>query len=146
MNEHLRGLDIEHRFVALLLGVWEPDSRRLRLADSGVPQPMVFRDGRLREVDVLGVPLGRLEDLTYAEDLVALRPGDLVVMVSDGVEDCVDPTGRPFGREGVERTLRGLAGKPASEIAAALAAASAEHSLGSEGELDDRTIVVLRAK
>ena len=107
---------------------------------------MVFREGRLQEVDVLGVPLGRLEDLSYAEELVALRPGDLVVMVSDGVEDCVDPGGRTFGREGVEETLRRLAGKSASEIAAALAAASVDHALGSEGEPDDRTIVVLRAR
>jgi len=146
MNHQLRDLNIEHRFVALLLGVYEPDSRRLRLSDSGVPQPLLLTDGELREVNVSGVPLGRLEDLTYTEEIISLRPGDVVVLVSDGVEDCIDSQGRAFGREGVEKTLGPVAEGSAQEIADALVAATSEHSLGGDGELDDRTIVVLKAR
>jgi len=145
MNHQLRELNIEHRFVALLLGVYEPDTRQLRLSDSGVPQPLLLRGGRPHSVDVSGVPLGRLKDLTYTEEIISLGPGDVVVFLSDGVEDCVDTEGRPFGRDGVEEALIPLAEKSAQQIADGLAAATSEHKLGSDGELDDRTIVVLKA-
>ena len=146
MNHQLRDLNIEHRFVALLLAVYEPEERRMRVSDSGVPQPLLVREGRLETIDVTGVPLGRLEDLSYKEELLSLRPGDVVAFLSDGVEDCVDVEGRAFGREGVERTLLSLAGGTAQEIAEGLAAATEEHCLGSTGELDDRTLVVLKAR
>ena len=146
MNHQLRDLNIEHRFVALLLGIYEPDSRRLRLSDSGVPQPLLLRNGEPETVDVSGIPLGRLEDLTYGEEIISLRPGDVVIFLSDGVEDCVDTAGAEFGRERVEEVLLSMAGRSAQEIADALVAATEEHCLGGAGELDDRTIVVLKAR
>lgn len=146
MNQQLRDLDIEHRFVALLLGVYEPDSKRLRLSDSGVPQPLLVRQGHTRTVDVSGVPLGRLEDLSYNEEIVSLRLGDVVVLLSDGVEDGFDSVGRAFGRQAVEEAVTRAAGGSAQEIADALAAATREHCLGSIGEQDDRTIVVLKSR
>lgn len=146
MNQQLRILNIEHRFVALLLGVYEPEARRLRLSDSGVPQPLVFSGGELREVDVSGIPLGRLEDLTYNEEIISLKPGDVVVLISDGVEDCLDASGRAFGQKGIKEALVSVTHQSAQEIAELLAAATEEHSLGSDGELDDRTIVVLKAR
>lgn len=132
--------------MALLLAVYEPDTRRLRIADSGVPQPLLLRQGETQTIDVLGVPLGRLEDLTYNEEIVPLRPGDVLVFLSDGVEDCVDTQGLAFGREAVCRVSVPLVDRSAQEIANALVTATEEYCLGSEGELDDRTVVVIKAK
>jgi serine phosphatase RsbU (regulator of sigma subunit)/ubiquinone/menaquinone biosynthesis C-methylase UbiE len=146
MNVQLRELNIEHRFVALLLAVFEPDAMRLRISDSGVPQPLLIRRGQAQVVDVTGVPLGRLEDLTYREELIPIIPGDVVVLVSDGVEDCVAIDRKPFGRERIERVAIETAHGSAQQIADALLAASEDYSLGSDGEMDDRTIVVMKAR
>jgi sigma-B regulation protein RsbU (phosphoserine phosphatase) len=146
MNAQLRELNIEHRFVALLLAVFEPDAMRLRISNSGVPQPILIRRGQAQVIDVTGVPLGRLEDLTYGEELIPIIPGDVVVLVSDGVEDCVAIDHKPFGRERIERVVNETAQGSAQEIADALMAASEDYSLGSDGEMDDRTILVMKAR
>ena len=146
MNVQLRDLNIEHRFVALLLVVYEPDSKRLRISDSGVPQPLHVRGGVARTIEVSGVPLGRLEALSYHEEILALTPGDVLVLLSDGVEDRPAADGQPFGRERIEAVVIEAASGSAQEIADALMVASGNYSLGSDGEMDDRTIVVLKAR
>jgi serine phosphatase RsbU (regulator of sigma subunit) len=146
MNDQLRDLDIEHRFVALLLAVYEPDARRLRLSDSGVPQPFVLRRGRSRTIEVSGVPLGRLEDLTYQEELISVIPGDIVVFVSDGVEDCGAALGETFDRDEMEKVVARVADRSAHEIARAILRATEARCAGKDSELDDRTIVVLKAR
>ena len=146
MNAQLRDLNIEHRFVALLLVVVEPDSKRLRISDSGVPQPLLVRDGAPSTIEVSGVPLGRLEALSYHEEIVAMTPGNVLVLLSDGVEDRAAADGQPFGREQIEKVVMEAASGSAQEIADALMVASGNHGLGSDGEMDDRTIVVLKAR
>lgn len=146
MNVQLRDLNIEHRFVALLLVVYEPDAKRLRISDSGVPQPLLVHGGLPSTIDVSGVPLGRLEALSYHEEIIPLTPDDVLVLLSDGVEDCAAADGRPFGRERVESVVSEIAHRSAQEIAEALLAASGSYSMGGDGEMDDRTIVVLKAR
>ena len=145
MNQHLRGLNIEHRFVALLLAIYEPDSRRVRLSDSGVPQPLRLHQGRLETIEVSGLPLGRIKDVEYQEDIVGLTPGDVLVLLSDGVEDCLGSDGEPFGREGIERVLLDTQEGTAQQIADAILAAAEDHCLGRDREVDDRTLVVMKA-
>lgn len=145
MNQHLRKLNIEHRFVALLLAIYEPDSRRVRLSDSGVPQPMRLRRDRAETIDISGLPLGRIEDVEYREEIVGLAPGDVLVLLSDGVEDCLGSDDEPFGRDGVGRVLQGARQGAAQQIADTILAAAEEHCQGRNRELDDRTVVVLKA-
>jgi len=60
---------------------------KLRVANAGHPMPMRFdRDGRSEELDVSGTLLGVFEDQKYKTREFQLKPGDKLLIYSDGVE------------------------------------------------------------
>jgi serine phosphatase RsbU (regulator of sigma subunit) len=100
----------------------------------------VLCDGKVQEIMLPSPPLGVLGD-RYAHCEVQLKPGDLVVWLSDGLIETADPSGEPFGFDQVERVLAG--GGTASQVRDRLLAKVAAHSQGAP-PADDRTLVVLR--
>ena len=145
LNRELRSLEIGRRFVAMLCALWEPGERRLSFAAAGVPQPYRVHNGRVETVEVRGLPVGGLDDSTYEVVEVALVPGDVVLLCSDGLEDCVDKNGTRFGDGALEAKLRALAAAPAQAIADGLLEESERFAGDSEASSDDRTVVVLQA-
>jgi sigma-B regulation protein RsbU (phosphoserine phosphatase) len=95
---------------AALIGL----DRRVRFTSAGHVAPYVARpagDGRV-QIDALvarGNPLG-IGTGTGAAAVVeqTLRPGDLVLFYSDGLIDCVSPTGERLGDRRMQRLLRDI--------------------------------------
>ena len=58
---------------------------------------MICRDGAIINLRVEGVPLGLLPDRDYEEIRFEARPGDLVVLFSDGVSDHLSEDGEEYG-------------------------------------------------
>jgi sigma-B regulation protein RsbU (phosphoserine phosphatase) len=144
MNYKLLGLGIDNRFLALALGVYDAGDRSLVLANSGLPHPLLVRDGEVSPIRVVGVPLGLLPDRSYEEEVVLLETGDVVVIATDGIDESHNRQDEEFGTERVQQTLAELAGGSAREIADGLLAASQEWAGGAEA-WDDSTVVVLKA-
>ena len=73
------------------------------------------------------------------------RPGDVLVLRTDGVEDARDPDGQRFGEERVIAAVGAAAagGASADAVAEAIDAAVAAHERGGPRR-DDRAVVVLR--
>lgn len=144
MNYKLLGLGIDNRFLALALGVYDAGDRSLVLANSGLPHPLLVRDGEVSPIRVVGVPLGLLPDRSYEEEVVLLETGDAVVIATDGIDESHNRQDEEFGTERVQQTVAELAGGSAREIADGLLAASQEWAGGAEA-WDDSTVVVLKA-
>lgn len=162
LNSTLHGLGFLNRFVALTLATYAPASRRLRIANGGLPHPLHLQrqaDGgyEVRNLEVGGVPLGLLADRRYDTIEVVLAPGDLVIIASDGIEEALDRHGVELGGQRMAEALARLAGAPtpgtagaaepsarsARDLAQGLLDVVHRHALGTESS-DDRTIVVLR--
>ena len=143
MNRKLQRLGLDNRFVAMLFCVYEAEERILRVANAGLPYPYLVREGRPKKLEVGGVPLGLLAGQRYQEVRWKVRPGDMLVIASDGVEDALNDRGEEFGRERLELTLRRLAGDSATRMASGLLEATQRFTGGAES-YDDRTIVALK--
>ncbi len=144
MNTKLRQLGIDNRFVAMAFGVYDRTTRKLVLANSGLPHPFLLRDGEPSKISISGVPLGLLPDRSYEQTELELSPGDAVVIASDGIEECLNGDDEEFGSSRVVATLRKLANGSAQEIAEGLLESVQVYSGESEPS-DDRTVVVLKA-
>ena len=144
LNDELHQLQAEKRFLALAFAVYDQRDRRLQVANAGLPYPLLLRAGEIREIEASGVPVGAMTQSSYRHLELQLEPGDLVVFTSDGIDECLDPDGRPFGHERVRRTLLSLAGGSADDVASGLLAATERHLCGQCEPSDDRTVVVLR--
>jgi serine phosphatase RsbU (regulator of sigma subunit)/pSer/pThr/pTyr-binding forkhead associated (FHA) protein len=90
LNSLLCAAGIEEKFITLSLSVLDLERRKLTLSSAGHLPVMVRRaDGRVEEIgeDIAGFPLGIIPDSDYGQAEIALSPGDVVVVYSDGVTD-----------------------------------------------------------
>ena len=143
MNDKLGQLGFDNRFLAMIFAVYDSETRRLTLANSGLPYAYLLRGRSIVPIEVGGVPLGLLEDREYEQTTIQLEVGDTVVIASDGVEECQNEQEVEFGPERVRGTLQRLADGSAKEIADGLLEATRLFSRHTEA-YDDRTIVALK--
>ncbi|MER7760301.1 SpoIIE family protein phosphatase [Streptomyces sp. NPDC097619] len=67
-------------------GLYDPETRRLRWARAGHLPPVLLREGGAETLPQLsGILLGVLGQAEYEESEVQLRPGDLLVLYTDGL-------------------------------------------------------------
>lgn len=96
-------------FAAAVCGVVNAADGGVRLAWAGGPPVLVARaDGNLETVAGSGMPLGFMQDLTYAEGTLSLGPGDALLLFSDGAFEIHDAVSALLGVDGLVRVLRGL--------------------------------------
>ena len=58
-------------------------------------------DGEVETLSDGGLVLGMFENVVYDGGRVEMRPGDTLVVYSDGVTETWDPDGEEFGEEGL---------------------------------------------
>ncbi|MFJ9793336.1 SpoIIE family protein phosphatase [Streptomyces globosus] len=76
----------ENLTATAVCGLYDPATRRLRWARAGHLPPVLLRGGRAETLPQLGgILLGVLDQADYEETEVHLRPGDLLVLYTDGL-------------------------------------------------------------
>jgi sigma-B regulation protein RsbU (phosphoserine phosphatase) len=105
LNDKLVERKVEARYVTLLLMLWQPQTREFRIANAGGVTPVICRCGEILDVKAEGVPLGLLPDREYEEVIFRARPGDMIVLCSDGITDHLSPEGEEFGRDRIGRII-----------------------------------------
>jgi phosphoserine phosphatase RsbU/P len=97
------------RFTTAILGLYDPTTRRLDYVNAGHNVPVLRRtNGTLEKLEAGGVPLGIHSASTYTMDSVDLRPGDVLILYTDGVVEAFNHAGEEFGNERWFSVIRGL--------------------------------------
>ncbi len=145
LNRGLHSGRLEGRFIAMTYAVYEALSRQLTLSNAGQPWPLLFRDGVAKSIEIAGIPLGLFPGSQYDQMTLQLVPGDVVVFASDGIFESENETEEQFGRERTQAALASLVPEDSARaIADGILRATDEHSAGTPGPADDRTLIVLR--
>ncbi len=144
-NRLLERMKAAHVNSALLVGVFDPPTRRLEIANGGMVQPYV-RDGQAWSfVPVGGYPLGLSQRLAYEAKTLTLAPGAIMLIMTDGVVEAQNPAGEFFGFERIEALLNEIPpGITGQQLVDRIMAAVREHLKGEEPQ-DDLTILVIRS-
>ena len=140
--------DLGHeRFVTLIMVQLNEAERTLRYASAGHPAcPWFDAKGELKdELRRTGIPLGMREDAEYqSSEEFGISPGDLLALMTDGVEESLCPQQELFGTERIHAYLRGNQSKPAAELADLLHQQAREHLAGLD-QPDDYTTIIVKA-
>ncbi|HET7212523.1 MAG TPA: SpoIIE family protein phosphatase [Terriglobia bacterium] len=145
LNGTLLERRVEGHFITLVCAVWEPQNMALRLANAGMPLPVLIRDGRSRQIQVEGIPLGLLEHTEYQEVSLQLKKGDLLAFFSDGLVEAMDPELHEFGARHLANLLRDNANRPLREIIDILFGEIGRFEAG-RPQRDDQTLVLARVR
>lgn len=134
------------RYVTLFLGRLEPNSRRFVYASAGHPTGYVIGPGGevKKHLKRTAVPLGIRPDTRYAGDAsVDLATGDIVLLLTDGIEETMAPDETLFGIERTLDVVRSHRDKPAREILEELYRTVREFSRHAP-QIDDVTAILFK--
>ena len=92
-------------FVTCLLVLINPDNGSLQYANAGHCLPYQLSTGVVSELRATGMPLGLLPGMLYEDKQATIRPGDVVVLFSDGLLEAHNPQGLILGTPRVEEIL-----------------------------------------
>ncbi len=145
VNLSLAERRIAAQFVSIIYAVWDDETRTLSLANSGLPRPIYYHDGKIEFIEATGLPLGLFDETTYDEFTFKAKPGDLFVFYSDGILDARNRTGHSFGSQRVEAIVAGCASKSADCVVNEIFKAVCEYTAGVDA-FDDQTVVAIRVK
>jgi serine phosphatase RsbU (regulator of sigma subunit) len=120
-----------------------------RICAAGHPPALIMRaDGRVTDVGQIGTLLGFTSDVRLTETRFGLKPGDTLLLYTDGATEARRPAGdgtaeRPFfGEEALVRALADGRGRSAQEIIRHLGQLLADHT--AHWASDDTALLALR--
>ncbi|HYY60807.1 MAG TPA: SpoIIE family protein phosphatase [Burkholderiales bacterium] len=131
------------RYITAFIGLLDPATHRLRFHSGGQAPILCYRakSASFEEYKPTSFPLAAmpLERLRPATTL-ALGPGDVLALVSDGIYECENARGEQFGAERVRRLIAERHDAPMAELAADLL--RAVPAFGTPA--DDMTLVLVK--
>jgi anti-sigma regulatory factor (Ser/Thr protein kinase) len=133
--------------IAVTMNLIEIYPRHVRLANAGMPAPLLFRRGQAQphNLQAAGVYVGggysRFQVQPRFEE-TAVNEGDLLVLFSDGVLEARDKNDTIFGRPGIESAVVRERDSDPGVVARRILDAAAVHS--GKGPDDDQTVLVVR--
>lgn len=146
LNMGLKPRLVRGMFTAMSLGIICARERKLLFSNAGMPYPIVKRGREVRELEVVGVPLGLMEGAEYQDLSAEMEGGDLVVFYSDGVIEATDETGEMYQTERLlELIQQANPGLSAQEMVD-LVVRDVTGFVGGEETSDDISVVVIVCK
>ena len=102
VNMELLKDNSEAMSVTMLLGVLDLASGEVKLICAGHEDPVLLDDeGRQTRIALVGGPPFSIAEFTYPLERIVLRPGDTLLLVTDGVTEAQNAAGELFGRDRV---------------------------------------------
>jgi serine phosphatase RsbU (regulator of sigma subunit) len=139
-------------FVTVFVTIYDPGRRTLTCVRAGHNPPLLFnpvREGRCLQIKPGGLGLGILETASFAPSIqveeIAVMPGDLLLLYTDGLVEARNESGEQFG---IDRTIEALGATYGYSSALVLStlAGTLDKFAGDLVSEDDITAVCVRFK
>jgi sigma-B regulation protein RsbU (phosphoserine phosphatase) len=143
MNRAILGELATELYLTICLCVLDLATGRLRLVQAGHPHPLVLSpDGDIRALGSGGPPVGLLAGMSYVTCEDRLRPGDRLILMSDGITEAQRGDGTVFEDAALGAALRASGTAPVRAAVPALLAALAVFT-GRARQEDDVSVLML---
>jgi sigma-B regulation protein RsbU (phosphoserine phosphatase) len=134
------------KFITLFLASYDPATRVLKYCNAGHNPPLLFRRDEksakpLRWLQPTGAAIGLAESFVFRMETVALLPGDVLVLYTDGVTEAMNAAREEFGEGRLADFAQQKSALHAKDFIKALRLALNDFA-GTQGHYDDVTIVV----
>jgi len=142
INKVLTRRAIDARYATLLYGQLDKDGH-LAFCNAGHNPPLVYGSGGLQRIESGGMPVGLFEMAPYSVDSLELKPGDTMVIYSDGVTEAQNLAGEEFGEGRLVQVMQENHLGSAENVLDKIIAAVKHFAHGAE-QYDDVTALVVK--
>ena len=143
INDHMCHNMVEGRFVTYILGVIDLKEDTITLTNAGHMSPVIKKpDGSIEEFsdDIIGIPIGIMSGYPYEVVQRKIGNGEVFTLITDGVDEAMDPDGNLYSKERVVEFVEKGATDP-EQLGKDLLADVRSHANG-RAQNDDITIMV----
>ena len=135
-----------NQFITAFYGILDASTRTLSYSNAGHNPPLlVSADGQPSFIERGEQPLGMFRETRYHEYYHSFKPGEILVLYTDGVTEALSPAGEEFGRDRLVVAARDGARLSARELVATMQRSVMEWTDGA-GSNDDATFFVIKAE
>ena len=147
VNNLLCKENTDFMFITTFYGIIDTVTGEVDYTNAGHnPQYVLHTDGRLSVLNPIGnIALGIMEDMDYKSSSTVLKPGEHIVMFTDGVTEAENSNYDQLGEEKLEACLKTLAGSGSKEIVESVNGLVKDFANGNP-QNDDVTILVIGRK
>jgi sigma-B regulation protein RsbU (phosphoserine phosphatase) len=142
LNQGLFRRAIENKFLTTFYGVMSKGGA-FTYCNAGHNAPILVSGSSIRRLETGGMVLGLFELASFEEETVQLKPGDLIVVFSDGVTEAMNTGGDEFADEGLLMSLTAHGGEPPQAVIDGVIA-DVRKFCGDAQQSDDLTLLIVR--
>lgn len=147
VNNELSLQNSNQNFLTLFLGILDVKTGELSYCNAAHNYPFVVTQNH--DVHVLdkthGLPIGVYSSKSYGGDTGMLKPGDRLILYTDGVTDCRDENGQLFGSDNLTKAISSMPNLSAKDSTQYLLDCLFEFR-GSADQSDDISLMVIDYK
>ena len=134
------------KLVTLVAALVDPNHDQVELLSAG-HGPLIFfaaADGRVQRFDAHGIPFGVAPGIPYGPpQTLPMKPGDLIVLMTDGFFEWANAAGEDFGVDRLEKAIQAAAHLPPDQIITRMHGAVMSFA-GGTAQADDLTVVIVK--
>jgi sigma-B regulation protein RsbU (phosphoserine phosphatase) len=144
LNSSICGSASSERFSTLFCGVLNHNRDTLTYVNAGHIAPFILHaNGTLSQPSEGDLPVGLLPSSRYHQHQIPVQPGDLILLISDGLLDLEDTGSMDWDSPQIEAIIRKHQHAPLNSILGALAEA-VDGLIGSSEQFDDMSALIVR--
>lgn len=145
INADIAGRVGEGRFITFCYFLLDSENDILIYSNAGHNPPYLSRAGKIKELEVSGIPLGIFGESQYQDSEEPLSSDDVVILYSDGITECMNEDEEEFGEDRLKTVLAANSDKSAHDISEAIVRA-VDAFREEAASSDDITLVVLKRR
>jgi PAS domain S-box-containing protein len=131
-------------FISLFFGILDTQKHTISYANAGQDLPVLFSaDKNITILRTRGIALGMKEDVTYQKEEILLKPGDRLLIYTDGIAEAMNDRRDELGEDRLREIVLRTLGRSARETVDDVIAGVGAH-VGSSPQNDDMTLVLLK--
>jgi sigma-B regulation protein RsbU (phosphoserine phosphatase) len=145
LDQVFRQITSTATFVTVFYARFDQGRKTLEYANGGHNPPLLVRakNGGAVELEAGGPILGILPDPQYSNTVVALNPGDILTLFTDGVTEQENEAGDEFSTSRLKEVVMSRETEPAAALVASITEAVSAFA-GTKPQVDDLTVVVVK--
>lgn len=148
LNGHLVKNAEPDKFMTLFYGLLDDEKKTLSWASAGHDPAIWYhaQSTEMSELENTGMPLGIMDEAEFGQaDPIALQPGDIVIIGTDGIWEARNPSDEFYGKERLHDLIVAHKDETAEQIASAVVESVLDFCSDSP-PTDDITLVVIKCK